>query len=255
MILAIVQARTSSSRLPGKVMLPVHGEPMLLRQMERVRRSAMLDAITIATSDRSDDDAVADLAAQAGVGLFRGSLDDVLDRYYRAAEDYRPDHVVRITGDCPLIDWTVVDGCIRFTLDGGYDYASNTLRPTWPDGLDVEVMTFDALRTSWKEGEGIVEREHVTQFIHRRPERFRLGSYENALDLSGLRWTVDEPEDLAFVRQVYDALYPANAAFTSGDVLDLLERRPEISLLNMRFERNEGLKRSEEAESKAGKNG
>lgn len=255
MILAIVQARTSSSRLPGKVMLPVHGAPMLLRQIERVRRSTALDSIVIATSDQSEDDPVADLAPQAGVDHFRGSLDDVLDRYYRAAERYSPDHVVRITGDCPLIDWNVIDGCVQFMIDGAYDYASNTLRPTWPDGLDVEAMTFDALRTAWEQGRGIVEREHVTQFIHRHPDRFRLGSYESARDLSDLRWTVDEPEDLEFVRQVYDALYPANAAFTYEDVLGLIESRPDIALLNAAFERNEGLKRSEEAELKADKNG
>ena len=131
--------------------------------------------------------------------------------------------------------------------------ANDAREPLESAGADA--MTFDALRTAWEQGRGIVEREHVTLIIHRHPDRFRLGSYENSRDLSDLRWTVDEPEDLEFVRQVYDALYPANAAFTYEDVLGLIERRPDIALLNAAFERNEGLKRSEEAELKADKNG
>jgi spore coat polysaccharide biosynthesis protein SpsF len=250
MILAVLQARTSSSRLPGKVMLPLVGAPMLARQIERLQRARGIDKLVVATSDRPEDECVAELAAAAGVDSYRGSLHDVLDRFVRAAEPFAPAHVVRVTGDCPLADWEVIDGCICFAVEGGYDYASNTLTPTWPDGLDVEVCTFDALRTAAVEAETALEREHVMPFITRQPERFRLGSYENRPDRSGLRWTVDEPADYAFVRSVYEALYPANPAFTTADIYAFLGARPYLAEINSEFERSEGLKRSEHASSK-----
>lgn len=247
MILGILQARTSSTRLPRKVMLPLAGAPMLRRQIERLQRSRLMDRLVVATSDLAGDDCVAELAAEAGVGSFRGSLHDVLDRFYQAARPHRPDHVVRVTGDCPLIDWQLLDQCVRFTGEGNYDYASNALRPTWPDGLDVEVMTFASLEQAWKEGQGALEREHVTPFINRRPDRFRIGSMENDVDLSAMRWTVDEPRDYEFVSEVYDSLYPANEAFTTSDVLALLTVRPELIDINSGIERNEGLRKAEEA--------
>lgn len=246
MILAVLQARTSSSRLPGKVMLPLAGAPMLARQVERLLFARHIDKLVLATSDGPEDDCVAELADSLGVGAYRGSLDDVLDRFYRAAEQHRPEWVVRVTGDCPLAEWRVIDACIGFALAGKFDYASNTLKPTWPDGLDVEVCTFAALEAAWREGDTQPEREHVMPFITRRPERFRLGSLEKpGDDLSSLRWTVDEPRDYEFVRRVYDALYPVNPAFTMADILDLLRDRPELLDINAGIERNAGLKRSQ----------
>ncbi|MDQ3139130.1 MAG: glycosyltransferase family protein, partial [Pseudomonadota bacterium] len=188
-------------------MLPVAGAPMLARQIERMRRAGSLAQLIVATSDRADDDCVAELAKSVGVDCFRGSLDDVLDRYYRAAEPFRPSHIVRLTGDCPLADWEIIDRVVHFAVSGGYDYASNTLTPTWPDGLDVEVVKWAALKAAWAEASLAFEREHVMPFITRQPERFRLGSFEGEIDLSGLRWTVDEPSDYDMVRRVYDALY------------------------------------------------
>lgn len=249
MILAVLQARVSSTRLPGKVLLPILGAPMLARQIERVRRSRRIDRLVVATGDGAEDDAVAGLCEGIGVECFRGSLHDVLDRFYRAAAPHRPRHVVRLTGDCPLADWTVIDRAVDFHLEGGYDYASNALEPSWPDGLDVEVVRFEALETAWREARLPSEREHVLPFVHRRPERFRLGSLRDATDLSGLRWTVDEPADLAFVSRVYEALYPADPAFGTEDVLRLLRERPEISALNRGFERNEGMRKSEAADA------
>ena len=246
MILGILQARTSSSRLPRKVMLPMAGAPMLARQIERLKRAKRIDKLVLATSDRPEDGCVAELSESAGIGSYRGSLDDVLDRFYRAAETHRPEWVVRVTGDCPLADWEVIDACIDFALAGGFDYASNTLKPTWPDGLDVEVCTFQALATAWREADTSLEREHVMPFITRRPERFKLGSLERqGEDLSAMRWTVDEPRDYEFVRRVYDALYPTNPAFMTADILNLLHDRPELLDMNAGIERNEGLKRSE----------
>lgn len=238
----ILQARTSSRRLPGKVLLPILGQPMLARQIERLKRVALADRIVVATSDRDDDAAVAAIAHSTGVDCHRGSLDDVLDRYYRAALPLQPDLVVRVTGDCPLADAGVIDGCIRFLRDGDFDYASNALRPTWPDGLDVEVMTFAALRTAWERGTTTFDREHVTPFIHRNPALFRLGSYEAAIDRSVLRWTVDEPADFAFVNRVYEALYPLDPQFDTAAILALLERDPALGTLNTGIERNAGMK-------------
>jgi len=251
MILGILQARTSSSRLPRKVMLPMAGAPMLARQIERLLRARRMDKLVLATSDRAEDDCVAELAESAGIGSHRGSLDDVLDRFHGAAAPYAPSHVVRVTGDCPLADWEVIDRVIAFAVEGGYDYASNTLNPTWPDGLDVEAVTFEALETAWREAVRPLEREHVMPFITSRPERFRLGSFEGEPDLSGMRWTVDEPQDYQFVCRVYDALYERNPAFTTADVLALLDERPELADLNTGFIRNEGLIRSERAESES----
>ncbi len=211
MILAILQARMSSTRLPGKVMMPLSGAPMLACQIERILKSRLIDKLIIATSIRNEDDPVAVLWPDS----FRGSLHNVLDRYYRAAEPYKPSHIVRLTGDCPLTDWNVIDGCIRFA--NGFDYASNTLNPTWPDGLDVEVFTFEALRKAWEGAFTPYDLEHVTPYMQRH---FKTGSFENDVDLSHLRWTVDTPEDYAFVSRIYDNLYPSNPAFTTADILE-----------------------------------
>lgn len=241
MILGILQARTSSSRLPRKVMLPLAGAPMLQRQIERVLRARRIDRLVVATSDRPEDDCVAELADTAGVESFRGSLDDVLDRFYQAARRHRPAHVVRLTADCPLADWQVLDGCIDFGLTGGFDYASNSLRPTWPDGLDAEVMTFAALEAAWREADQPMFREHVTMFLYAHPERFRLGSFENEVDQSGMRWTVDHPADYEFVRAVYERLYASNPAFTTADIHRLLQAEPALAELNAGIRRNEGV--------------
>lgn len=221
---------------------------MLERQIERLLRAKRIDRLVLATSDRPEDAAVAELADRLGIGSYRGSLDDVLDRYYHAALPYAPQYVVRVTGDCPLADWEVIDRTIAFAVDRGYDYASNTINPTWPDGLDVEVATFAAIETAWREAVRPLEREHVMPFITTRPERFNLGSLENSEDLSALRWTVDEPGDYAFACAIYDALYPANPAFTTADILALLRARPELADLNTGFVRNEGLLKSVQAE-------
>lgn len=243
-VIAILQARVSSSRLPRKVLAPVLGVPMLFRQVERLRRSKTIDRLIVATSVDPGDDEIVGHCAQEGVDCFRGSLDDVLDRVYRAAASHNPEHVVRLTGDCPLTDPGVLDDVVAFYLAGKYDYASNAVEPTFPDGLDVEVSRFACLETAWREAQLASEREHITLFIYRRPERFRIGHYKIAPSLAHLRWTVDEPRDLEFVRRVYEALYPANPAFAMRDVLRYLEEHPEVGGINVGIERNEGLERS-----------
>lgn len=251
-ILTLLQARTSSSRLPGKVLLPLLGKPMLFRQLERVRRARLIGDLMVATSTDATDDAVADLCRAEGVAYHRGSLADVLDRFYHAALPRNPDIVVRLTGDCPLADPQVIDAVIEFFLGGQYDYASNAVEPTFPDGLDVEVMRFGCLDAAWREARLPSEREHVTLFIHSKPARFRIGSYRYAGDLGGLRWTVDEPADFDFVSRVYENLYPNKPEFGMQDVLDLLETHPEIAATNSGALRNEGLQRSLERDRSAG---
>lgn len=243
-VLGVLQARFSSTRLPGKVLLPLQGEPMLIRQIERIRRAQSIDRLVVATSTSASDDPLAELCRSRNIECFRGSLEDVLDRVYCAAERVNPAYVVRLTGDCPLADPAVIDAVAGFCRDGGFDYASNALEPTFPDGLDVEVMTFASLREAWTKARLPSEREHVTPYIYKHDREFRVGSYKGQPDLSALRWTVDEPQDYELVCKVYDALYPSNPSFSTEDVLRLMDARPHIQTLNTRFTRNEGYAKS-----------
>lgn len=244
MVVAILQARMSSSRLPGKVLRPILGRPMLQMQLERVRRAKWLQDVVVATSDQSSDDPLQELCVTLGIRSFRGHLDDVLDRFYRAALTVPTEYVVRLTGDCPLADWAVIDRAIETCVSAGYDYVGNGLNPTYPDGLDVEVMRMSALTAAWQEAKLPSEREHVTPFIYKNAQRFRLFSLENEVDLSALRWTVDEEQDLRFVQAVYGALYPSNPSFGMQDILELLHQRPDIAALSGKYRRNEGYEKS-----------
>ncbi|MGE0118506.1 MAG: NTP transferase domain-containing protein [Dongiaceae bacterium] len=244
MILGILQARASSRRLPGKVLKPILGRPMLERQIERLRRARRLDGLVVATSTDASDDAIAALCRSLGVECFRGSLDDVLDRFYRAALRHSPRAAVRLTADCPLADPEVIDRLVDLHAAGGYDYTSNTLVRTYPDGLDAEVVALPCLEAAWREAALPSEREHVTPFIYNHPQRFRLGNLAQPTDLSHLRWVVDEPEDLDFITAIYGALHPGNPAFGTADVLALLAARPEIAAMMGRAPTNEGYQRS-----------
>jgi spore coat polysaccharide biosynthesis protein SpsF len=244
MILGIVQARTSSSRLPGKILKPILGTPMLEHQIRRLRRSRGMDKLIVATSSDPSDDPLAALARNIGIDCFRGSLDDVLDRFFQAARTYSPEHVVRLTGDCPLADPAIVDAAIRLHLETGADYTTNAVQASWPDGLDVEVCRFASLEEAWREARLPSQREHVTPFINQQPQRYRITHMKADLDLSHLRWTVDEPADLVFVNTVYERLYPVNPEFTTADILSLLEREPALADMNSQFQRNEGLAKS-----------
>jgi len=247
-ILALVQARTSSTRLPGKVLMPILGRPMLALHLERLKRCTTFTNLVVATSNDPSDDALAELCAHEGVDCFRGSLGDVLDRFIHAARPFSPEIVVRLTGDCPLADPALIDEIVTRFVAGDLDYLSNCEPPSYPDGLDVEVTRFAALETAWREAVLPSHREHVTPFIRRQPVRFRVGNHVSDLDRSGLRWTVDEAEDFEFVKQVYERLYPINPAFTTRDVLALLAAEPTLMQINARFQRNEGSKKSQAAD-------
>jgi spore coat polysaccharide biosynthesis protein SpsF len=221
--LAILQARMSSSRLPGKVMAPVLGEPMIGRQVERLRRSARIDKLMVATSTDTSDDALAAYCEGLGLEVFRGALDDVLGRYCAAlARHPEATAVVRLTADCPLADPGLIDKVIAQHHEAGADYTSNTLGSrTYPHGLDAEVIRPDVLADANERTVDPYEREHVTPYIYRRPERYRLAGVARHDSLAKLRWTVDTPADLAFVRDVYAKLYPFDPEFTSDAVVAL----------------------------------
>ena len=238
MIFALIQARMSSSRLPGKVLKPIVGKPMLMLQVERLRRCQSIDQLVVATSDRSDDFPIVELCKSSEQAVYCGSLNNVLDRFYQAAKTYKADHVVRFTGDCPLADPELIDALVRFYLLSGCDYASNCRPPTLPDGLDAEIFSFSTLEQAWREATDPFELEHVVPFIIHKPERFKMANYRYSQDLSHLRWTVDEPEDLEMVRKIYEALYPEKPEFTFKDILSYLEIHPEIRELNIRHKRN-----------------
>ncbi|MCI0577817.1 MAG: glycosyltransferase family protein [Chloroflexi bacterium] len=244
MIAAIIQARMGSTRLPGKVMMEIAGQPMLWQVANRARQATLTDQVVIATSNQKGDDPVAAFCEQAEIPCFRGSETDVLDRYYQAAQWIGADVVVRLTADCPLLDPTVVDQVAAAYLEGGCDYASNTIERTYPDGLDTEVFSFATLARAWREAELLSEREHVTPYIWKNSHLFRLLQVRQATDLSSWRWTVDEPEDLAFVRRVYERLYRPGKTFLIADVVALLVSQPELAQINQGFLRNEGYLRS-----------
>lgn len=239
---AIIQARMQSTRLPGKVLADVAGAPALFRVVERARRAITLDAVVVATSDEPADDAVARFCDAFGIEFFRGSQDDVLARYAQAAKRFRADVVVRLTGDCPLLDPRVIDRVVGTYDPARFDYVTNTLECTYPDGLDVEVMSYDALLTAEREATLSSEREHVTPYVRKHPERFRSANVRHDEDLSHLRWTLDEADDLEFVCAVYAGCGPE--PFGMNEVLRLLASRPDLVEINRRFERNEGLAKS-----------
>lgn len=248
-IIAILQARLSSSRLPGKVLKPILGRPMLWHQLERIKLVTKLDKIIVATSDQSDDDAIEGLCQESDVACFRGSLNDVLSRYYMAAQEHNPDIVIRLTGDCPLADPEVIDFGIDFFLNHDFDYVSNCVERSYPIGLDMEIFKFSCLKEAWKEANLPSQREHVTPFIQDHTDRYKIGHFKNDQDLSHHRWTVDEPEDFEFVKQVYESLYQDNPKFKTADILSLLDSKPELCRINYHIIHGEGYLKSLEEDA------
>ncbi len=230
--LIIVQARMTSTRLPGKVLLPLAGVPMLTRLIERLRRVQRADGIVIATTTNTTDDPIAALCAEQGAPCHRGSEHDVLSRYADAARLHGADVVVRITSDCPLIDPTLIDQVIAAYEEGGSDYVSNMLPPTWPYGMAVEVFSAAALAQAHAEATQAAEREHVTPFLYGHPERYRLRNVASPLDLSQHRWTVDTPEDYELVRRLFEALVDTHPEFTQTDILAVLDAHPDWITIN-----------------------
>ena len=242
-ILAIIQARTSSTRLPGKVLKKILGKTLLELQIERTLRSKYIDKLIVATSLSEDDREIEKICKKINIDCFRGSLNNVIDRFYQAAKKYSPEHVVRLTGDCPLSDPGVIDDVIDFYFSGNFDYATNAVIPIFPDGLDVEIFSFKVLGEAWTNAELPSHIEHVTPYM-RQEYKFKVGNYTGNFDYSNLRWTVDEPEDYEFVRNIFEALYLVNSLFSWKDVLTYLKKHQDLMNINSNFERNEGLHKS-----------
>ena len=244
-VIAVLQARTGSSRLPGKVMADLAGKPLLARVIERAQAIPGIQEVVVATTQAERDRPILDLAKECGANAYAGSEEDVLDRYYQAVRQIGGDIVVRLTADCPLLDPQVSAFVLDRFLKGDVDYASNTLAPTFPDGLDTEVFSFAALARAWRESVLMSEREHVTPYIWKNPSKFRLANIADDVDRSHLRWTVDEAQDLEFARAVYKHLYrDGEPLFGMAEVLTLLENKPEIKAMNTGFLRNEGYAKS-----------
>ena len=240
---AVVQARMTSSRLPGKVLMPLAGRPMILRQLERMARSTTLDSIIVATSTDPSDDELVSTVSRAGYAVERGALSDVLARYIQVIEKYEPDVVVRITADCPLIDPGVIDYVVRSFRAIDADYVSNTMEPTFPDGMDVEVIRPEALRIVHEQSTDSHEREHVTLGVYRHPETFTIHNVVDprGRDKSSLRWTVDNQDDYKFVSDVYRQMSKVKRDFDYEDILQFLSRHPEITRTISDAQRNAAL--------------
>jgi len=242
-VVAILQARMSSSRLPGKVMLPILGRPMIGWQIERVRRCRNIQHLIVATSTDPSDDPLVEYVSSLGIDVFRGSLNDVLGRYAAASEEFPAQHYVRLTGDCPLADPEIIDRTIDLHLSSGADYTSNSHAPSFPDGFDAEVMTAATLHRAATSASAPAEREHVTLYVWQRPEVFRLETLTNEQDLSDYRLTVDTAADLRLVTEIFTAL-SSRGFFGLTDIVRLLEQSPELREINSDSVRNEGLMKS-----------
>jgi spore coat polysaccharide biosynthesis protein SpsF len=230
----IVQARMTSTRLPGKVMKQVLGKSLLQYQIERLQRVKLADEIAIATTTNQTDESIVELCNRLAVAYFRGSEEDVLGRYYQAATAHKADTVVRVTSDCPLIDPKVIDKVIECYLknQSNYDYVSNSLERTYPRGMDTEVFSFSALQQAFLEATAQLDREHVTPFIYRQTTRYRLGQVVYSEDCSHHRWTVDTPEDFELIEKIIEAIYPRQPNFRLEDCLSLLKKHPEWYIIN-----------------------
>jgi spore coat polysaccharide biosynthesis protein SpsF len=230
-IVAIIQARMCSTRLPGKVMKDISGKPMLWHVIYRVKYSKLINKIVVATSTNKEDDIIENFCKENRILFYRGDEEDVLKRYYEAAKIYNGNKIVRITSDCPLIDPEIVDIVIKEHLKDEVDYTSNTIERTFPRGLDTEVFNFEALERANEMAKEKYQREHVTIFIYENPHLFKIKNVRNFKDLSHLRWTVDEERDLIFVREIYKRLYKGNIFFMR-DILEVLEKEPDLKRIN-----------------------
>ena len=223
------------------------GSPVIEHVVNRLSKSELIDEIIIATSIDSNNKPLIDFCIKNDFSYFIGSEDDVLDRYYQAAKENNlndNDIVIRITSDCPLIDPFIVDKVINEHISKNNDYTTNVLECTYPDGLDCEVFNFNILKETWNDANLSSQREHVTLYIRDNPDKFKLGNVKNEVDLSDLRWTLDEKEDFVFINEIYKNLYNQNSFFKMDDIVKLLNEKPELLEINSKFARNEGLIKS-----------
>jgi len=226
-----------STRLPGKVLREILGKPMLWYLIERLKRASLVDKVVIATSINPKDDVIEKFTIANKIEYYRGSENDLADRLFQTAVKFNADAIVRVTGDCPLVDPVVVDKVVKcyLNMEGHADYVSNALRRTYPHGLDTEVISYKALEKVWQEVQDPFWRGWWTMYIVEHPSLFRLKNVENETDLSGLRWTVDYEEDFIFVSEVFRELYAPNRIFHMEDVIELLKRKPHLAEINSKY--------------------
>lgn len=243
--LVIIQARCGSSRLPNKVLKDLCGKPSLQRMIERVQKSRLVDEIIVATSIKKENLKIVKLCANMGVRVFVGSEEDVLDRYYQAARLLEPEYVIRLTADCPCFDGELLDEALH-QLESDTDYMG-MLTESFADGLDIQIISFKALEKSWNESIHSFEREHVTQYVINRPEEFVLQNFESPIGYFGdQRWTIDEVEDFEVVEHIYKYFIETKKKEDFGyrDILEFMEKHPDIKSINSMYSRNEGLQKS-----------
>jgi spore coat polysaccharide biosynthesis protein SpsF (cytidylyltransferase family) len=240
-IAAIIQARMTSTRLPGKVLMKIEGKPTLWHVINRLKFSKKLNDIILAIPDTKENSVLEEFAKDNAIKFFRGSEKDVLSRYYETAKKFKVDVIVRITSDCPLIDPRIVDLVIKKHLNSNVDYTSNTLERTFPRGLDVEVFNFEAFRRVYKEAKENYQREHVTPYIYEHPDIFKLQNVEakGKLKHPELRLTVDTKEDLQLIREIYKYLYKPGKIFYVEEIINLLNRYPELVKININVKQKE----------------
>jgi spore coat polysaccharide biosynthesis protein SpsF (cytidylyltransferase family) len=236
-VIVIIQARVGSKRLPGKVMLELFGKTILIHDLERIKKMETIDKIAIATTTFKQDDIIVNTVKEydENIGIYRGSSEDVLDRYYKAAKDFKADAIVRITSDASLIDPKISDRVVETFLKSPCDYCCNNMPRTYPYGLDTEVFSFESLERAWKGAHTPYEREHVTPYIRENPDKFILLNVENNEDLSNLRWALDYLEDFEFITEIYKRLYPKKRIFYMKDILDVLNKEPWLVEINSKY--------------------
>jgi spore coat polysaccharide biosynthesis protein SpsF len=245
-IVGIIQARMNATRLPGKVLMDLMGKPVLGHVIDRVLKSKRVGTLIVATSINPADDKIAEyVQKQTKLKVFRGSEEDVLERFYKCTLENKADVVVRITADNPLVDAEIIDRAVElFLSDSSISYCSNARKPSYPDGLDVEVLRFSALENAFANAKLNSEREHVCPYIWNRPEQFKLLNFEFEEDLSSWRWTLDKPRDFKLMEKIYSALYPQDPLFSFRKAIDYVKKNPELITLNNSEIRNEGYLKS-----------
>jgi len=239
MIGSIIQARMGSSRLPEKTMKILEGKPILQHIIERIQKSHLIDECVVATTTDLKDNVIEEFCTKNQIKCYRGSENDVLERFYQAANRYNYDIIVRITADDPLKDPHIIDKAIRILVDNDFEYVSNTIDPTYPEGLDVEVFTISVLNRAYFEANLQSEREHVTPYIWKNKDLFKVFNFKNESDLSSLRWTMDTNDDFMFMQAVYSN-FKNKDMFYMEDILKLIEQNPDIIKMNSGHIRNEG---------------
>jgi spore coat polysaccharide biosynthesis protein SpsF len=242
-ITVMIQARTGSSRLPGKVLSQIENKPMVWHVINRVKKIKSVQQIALITTKEKSDRILLEIAKENKIIGFSGKTSDVLNRHYQCAKEINADPIIRITSDCPLIDPKIVEEMIQFYLKNNYDVVSNTITPSYPDGLDIEIFSFNALKKAAKEAKKKHDREHVTTYFGSHTKKFKIYDYQNKSDLSNFRWTVDRIQDMQFVRAVYSKIKPKKV-FSMNEVLQILKKYPKIIEINKGIIRNEGHSKS-----------